>query len=45
MDLVMQIPDIDPATIWDLGCGTGSITRMLAGRWPRAAVRGLDSSP
>jgi len=41
----MQIPDIDPATIWDLGCGTGSITRMLAARWPRAAVQGLDSSP
>lgn len=44
MDLIRAIPDIDPATIWDLGCGTGAITRMLAARWPDANVHGLDSS-
>ena len=44
MDLVRAIPDIDPSTIWDLGCGTGAITRMLAARWPDASVHGLDSS-
>ncbi|MCJ7725170.1 MAG: methyltransferase domain-containing protein, partial [Acidimicrobiia bacterium] len=31
--------------MWDLGCGTGAITRLLAARWPRAQVWGLDSSP
>ncbi|MGF1639810.1 MAG: methyltransferase domain-containing protein [Rhodospirillales bacterium] len=37
--------DIDaPATIVDLGCGTGNVTRMLAARWPGAAVTGVDSS-
>ena len=34
-----------PEDIWDLGCGTGAITRILAERWPEARVRGLDSSP
>jgi trans-aconitate 2-methyltransferase len=34
-----------PGSIWDLGCGTGSITALLAERWPGAAVTGLDSSP
>lgn len=31
--------------MWDLGCGTGEITRLLADRWPGAAVHGLDRSP
>lgn len=44
MDLIAQLPDIDPATVWDLGCGTGAITRMLAARWADAAVTGLDTS-
>jgi len=40
-----RIPGLDAATIWDLGCGAGAITRMLADLWPGAAVTGLDSSP
>jgi trans-aconitate 2-methyltransferase len=44
LDLLARIPEIDPATIWDLGCGTGTITSMLADRWPRASTFGLDNS-
>lgn len=33
-----------PRTIVDLGCGTGSITAMLAARWPDADVTGIDNS-
>lgn len=33
-----------PQTIFDLGCGTGSITRLLKARWPNADVTGIDSS-
>ncbi|OFW67783.1 MAG: hypothetical protein A2Z12_07615 [Actinobacteria bacterium RBG_16_68_21] len=44
LDLIVHI-DGSPAEIWDLGCGTGSITALLGERWPTAAVHGLDSSP
>ncbi|MEX0825516.1 MAG: methyltransferase domain-containing protein [Acidimicrobiia bacterium] len=44
LDLIARIP-IAPRSIWDLGCGTGSITALLAKRWPEATVGGLDSSP
>lgn len=33
-----------PASIVDLGCGTGSHTLELAERWPEARVLGIDSS-
>lgn len=35
----------DPATIADLGCGPGHLTRVLRERWPRARIVGVDSSP
>jgi trans-aconitate 2-methyltransferase len=44
LDLIGRIPTT-PAEVWDLGCGTGSITGLLAERWPLASVHGLDSSP
>lgn len=44
-DLVAQVPTRDPAAVVDLGCGPGTLTATLAQRWPRATVRGLDSSP
>ena len=44
IDLMNQIPAEAPAEIVDLGCGTGNVTRMLAQRWPRAAITGVDSS-
>lgn len=43
-DLIARI-DADPAKVWDLGCGTGLVTELLARRWSDAAVHGLDSSP
>jgi trans-aconitate 2-methyltransferase len=37
-------PDLSPARIIDLGCGSGGLTRRLADHWPEASVTGLDSS-
>lgn len=45
LDLMIQLPeDLDPAIIWDLGCGTGEHAALLARRHPAAKVHGLDSS-
>lgn len=45
LDLLLQIPrDLEPAEIWDLGCGTGEQAAVLAARHPDAVVHGLDSS-
>ena len=44
-DLLARLPgDLDPAGIWDLGCGTGQHAAWLKRRWPGAQVHGLDSS-
>ena len=45
VDLMARIPLTDPLRIYDLGCGTGNVTRMLADRWPAADVVGIDHSP
>ena len=44
LDLAARLEGLEPRTIYDLGCGTGEITRILAQRWPAARVRGIDSS-
>ena len=44
LELAARLDGLEPKTIWDLGCGTGEITRILAERWPGARVRGVDSS-
>lgn len=44
LDLMARIPPIAPPTICDLGCGPGTITRLLAERWPEAEVTGVDGS-
>ncbi len=44
-DLVARI-DLDaPEPIVDLGCGPGTSTAVLAARWPRSQLTGVDSSP
>ncbi|HTF58141.1 MAG TPA: methyltransferase domain-containing protein [Planctomycetota bacterium] len=44
-DLLARVPDLPFAAVADLGSGPGELTRVLADRWPRARVTGVDSSP
>lgn len=44
-ELLARVPDGDPGRIIDLGCGPGNSTALLAARWPKAELEGLDSSP
>jgi trans-aconitate 2-methyltransferase len=45
LDLIARIPQRGYQTIFDLGCGTGHLTRILADRFPAGQVTGIDSSP
>ncbi len=44
-DLLARISLDAPKAIYDLGCGDGRATRLLADRWPGASLTGVDSSP
>jgi trans-aconitate 2-methyltransferase len=44
LELLARVDLAEPRVIYDLGCGTGQVTRLLAARWPAAAVYGLDNS-
>ncbi|QIJ63172.1 trans-aconitate 2-methyltransferase [Streptomyces sp. JB150] len=46
-DLLARVPDLSagPPRIADLGCGPGTLTALLAQRWPTARVTGYDNSP
>lgn len=44
-DLIGRIPTAEAVAVVDLGCGPGTMTATLAGRWPGAAILGIDSSP
>ncbi len=44
IELIERIPLEAPKVIFDLGCGTGHVTRIMAERWRSARVYGLDNS-
>jgi trans-aconitate 2-methyltransferase len=44
VDLLAHV-DVDaPAAVYDLGAGTGNVTRLLQARWPKARITGVDAS-
>ncbi len=45
LDLLARVDVEDPKVVFDLGCGPGNVTRVLAERWPGADVTGVDGSP
>lgn len=45
LDLTARVGAADPRLVVDLGCGPANLTSLLAHRWPRADVVGVDSSP
>jgi trans-aconitate 2-methyltransferase len=44
VELLARVPLRTPAHVIDLGCGPGNSTALLARRWPKARLEGLDSS-
>ena len=44
IELLDRVPPILPRVIYDLGCGSGEATRIIAERWPSATVYGIDNS-
>jgi trans-aconitate 2-methyltransferase len=44
LDLLARVAADAPRRVVDLGCGAGSLTRILAERFPEAEVTGLDGS-
>ena len=44
VELLARVDAETPRTVVDLGCGPGTLTRLLAERWPQAQVTGIDSS-
>jgi len=43
-ELLARIAHRNPTHVIDLGCGPGNSTALLARRWPKAKLEGLDSS-
>ena len=44
LDLLQCIDKEAPENVYDLGAGTGNVTRLIAERWPAARIVGVDSS-
>lgn len=43
-DLLARVPIVEASLIFDLGCGPGNSTKLLAARFPNAKIIGIDSS-
>ena len=44
LDLLSRVRADEPEAVYDLGCGAGNVSKLLAERWPKARVTGVDSS-
>ena len=44
VDLLARVPLQQPELAFDLGCGAGNATRLIASRWPGVHVVGVDAS-
>ncbi len=44
VDLLAAVPAVQPQLVYDLGCGAGNVTKLLAQRWPAAHMVGVDDS-
>ena len=44
LDLLSRVDLDDPAEVYDLGAGAGNVTRVIAERWPKARITGVDES-
>ena len=44
LDLLARVPVAGASLVYDLGCGSGNVTRVIAERFPAARVAGIDSS-
>ncbi|MGH6942753.1 MAG: methyltransferase domain-containing protein, partial [Geminicoccaceae bacterium] len=45
IELLARVALKTPSRVVDLGCGPGNATALLAARWPKAEITGVDSSP
>ena len=44
LDLLAHVPLAGASLVYDLGCGSGNVTRLIAGRFAAARVAGVDIS-